>query len=115
LPSSLSRTIITDILKNDLKFTGLILTDALNMKGASNHKSPGDIDLAAFLAGNDVLLMSQNVPLAIQKISEAYKSGIISEERLAHSVKKILMAKYKVGLNNYSPVIIQGLEDDLMT
>src|SRR5690606_39097214 len=115
LPSSLSKTIITDILKRDLKFTGLIFTDALNMKGASNHKSPGDIDLAAFLAGNDVLLMSQNVPKAIEKIAEAYKAGIISEDRLSHSVNKILMAKYKVGLNNYSPVQMQDLEKDLFT
>lgn len=115
LPSSLSKTIITDILKRDLKFTGLIFTDALNMKGASNHQGPGDIDLAAFLAGNDVLLMSQNVPKAIEKISEAYKTGGVSEERLEHSVKKILMAKYKVGLNNYAPVKIQNLEKDLMT
>lgn len=115
LPSSLSKTIITDILKKDLKFTGLIFTDALNMKGASNHQGPGDIDLAAFLAGNDVLLMSQNVPRAIEKIAEAYKTGVVSEERLAHSVKKILMAKYKVGLNNYAPVKIRDLEKDLLT
>ncbi|HSP40519.1 MAG TPA: serine hydrolase, partial [Gillisia sp.] len=115
LPSSLSKTIITDSLKNDLKFTGLIFTDALNMKGASNHQSPGDIDLAAFLAGNDVLLMSQDVPKAIQKISDAYRSGLVTEDRLAHSVKKILMAKYKVRLNNYTPVEIIGLEKDLLT
>ncbi len=115
LPSSLSKTIITDILKIDLKFTGLIFTDALNMKGASNHQAPGDIDLEAFLAGNDVLLMSQNVPRAIQKIADAYNSGLVTEERLAHSVKKILMAKYKVGLNKYVPVKIENLEKDLIT
>src|SRR5690606_25847448 len=79
------------------------------------HQGPGDIDLAAFLAGNDVLLMSQNVPRAIEKIAEAYKTGVVSEERLAHSVKKILMAKYKVGLNNYAPVKIRDLEKDLLT
>ncbi len=115
LPSSLSKTIITDILKTNLKFMGLIFTDALNMKGASNHQSPGDIDLAAFLAGNDVLLMSEDVPKAIQKISEAYKSGVVSERRLAHSVKKMLMAKYKAGLNNYAPVELDNLEKDLIT
>ena len=49
-PSSLSEKVVTDILKNQLKFEGLIFTDALNMKGASNFKQPGDIDLAAFLA-----------------------------------------------------------------
>jgi beta-N-acetylhexosaminidase len=57
-PSSLSKTIVTDLLKGQLGFNGLIFTDALNMKGASDFKEPGEIDLAAFLAGNDVLLIS---------------------------------------------------------
>src|SRR5690606_35490823 len=60
-------------------------------------------------------LMSQNVPKAIEKISEACKAGIVSDETLSHSVKKILMAKYKVGLNNYATVKIQDLEKDLFT
>ncbi|MDT0690190.1 glycoside hydrolase family 3 N-terminal domain-containing protein [Salegentibacter sp. F188] len=103
-PSSLSKTVVTDLLKKELGFNGLIFTDALNMKGASNFSNPGDIDLAAFLAGNDVLLISEDVPKGIQKIAEAYNNGAISEQRLSHSVKKILFAKYKVGLNNYTPV-----------
>ena len=70
-PSSISNVIVTDLLKNELNFKGLIFTDALNMKGASNFKSPGDIDLAAFQAGNDILLFPENVPVAIQKIKEA--------------------------------------------
>ncbi|MBR9757231.1 MAG: serine hydrolase [Algicola sp.] len=112
-PSSISKPIVTDLLKNRLGFKGLIFTDALNMKGASNHSEPGDIDLAAFLAGNDVLLISEDVPKAVTKITEAYNNGEISEERLAHSVKKILQAKYKVGLNQYSPVSTEHLISDL--
>ncbi|HSJ12293.1 MAG TPA: glycoside hydrolase family 3 N-terminal domain-containing protein, partial [Gillisia sp.] len=115
MPSSLSRTIVTDLLKDQLQFKGLIFTDALNMKGASNYKTPGDIDLAAFLAGNDVLLISENIPKASMKIAEAYDSGIITEERLAHSVKKILMAKYKSGLHQYTPVNTSNLIKDLNT
>ncbi|MDT0647664.1 glycoside hydrolase family 3 N-terminal domain-containing protein [Zunongwangia sp. F260] len=103
-PSSLSKTVVTDLLKKGLNFNGLIFTDALNMKGASNFSNPGDIDLAAFLAGNDVLLISEDVPKGIQKIAEAYNNGLISEQRLSHSVKKILFAKYKVGLNDYEPI-----------
>ncbi|TVZ59676.1 beta-glucosidase-like glycosyl hydrolase [Flavobacteriaceae bacterium MAR_2010_105] len=112
-PSSLSKHIITDILKERLQFKGLIFTDALTMKGASNFSESGDIDLAAFKAGNDVMLMSVDVPVGIAKLEEAYTNGEISEERLAHSVKKILMAKYKVGLNRHKPVGLVNLVNDL--
>lgn len=112
-PSSLSKHIVSDILKDSLAFKGLIFTDALEMKGVSNYSVPGEIDLAAFQAGNDVLLISEDVPKAIDKIIEAYNAKDISEERLAHSVKKILMAKYKVGLQAYSPIGTATLFDDL--
>ncbi|RZP05036.1 MAG: beta-N-acetylglucosaminidase [Flavobacteriales bacterium] len=115
LPSSISKTIVTDLLQNHLNFHGLIFTDALNMKGASNFKKPGEIDLAAFLAGNDVLLISESIPKAHQLIVEAFRKGKISEERLSRSVKKILFAKYKVGLNNYQPIELSSLLSDLNT
>src|SRR5690606_35283726 len=109
----LSYTIVTEILKQKLQFKGLIYTDALNMKGVANYSSPGDVDLAAFMAGNDVLLIPEDVPKAVSKIVEAYTNGTISEDRLAHSVKKILQAKYKVGLNNYKPIETKNLVEDL--
>jgi len=112
-PSSISEHIVTNILKEQLGFKGLIFTDALNMKGAANFSTPGDIDLAAFMAGNDVMLISEDVPKGINKIAVAYQNGQISEERLAHSVKKILMAKYKVGLNDYEPISTENLVSDL--
>ena len=114
-PSSISKVIVTDLLQDDLNFQGLIFTDALNMKGASNFKKPGEIDLAAFLAGNDVLLISESIPKAHQLIVEAIRKGKISEERLSRSVKKILFAKYKVGLNNYQPIELNSLLSDLNT
>ncbi len=112
-PSSLSKHIVTDILKDSLGFQGLIFTDALTMKGASNFSETGDIDLAAFMAGNDVMLMSENVAIGTSKIIEACNKGDISEQRLEHSVKKILMAKYKVGLHNYEPIGLYALTKDL--
>lgn len=112
-PSTLSGNIVTNLLKKKLQFKGLIFTDALNMKGASNFSKSEDVDLAAFKAGNDMLLISGNIAKGINKISEAYNDGDITEERLAHSVKKILMAKYKVGLNNYKPVVMANLVEDL--
>ena len=114
-PSSLSKNIVTNLLQKDLEFNGLVFTDALNMKGASNFKKPGEIDLAAFLAGNDVLLISESIPKAQQLIIKAFKDGRIVEARLERSVKKILYAKYKVGLNNYHPVDMNNLVEDLNT
>ena len=113
VPSSLSSKVVTDILKNELKFEGLIFTDALNMKGASNFKQPGDIDLAAFLAGNDVLLFAEDVPKAVAKFKEAFKKKILTEKRLAYSVKKILKFKFKAGLKNYNPIELTNLYEDL--
>jgi len=112
-PSSLSKHIVTDILKDKLGFKGLIFTDALTMKGAADFSETGDIDLAAFKAGNDVMLMSVDVGIGVSKIIEAYNTGEISESRLEHSVKKILQAKYKVGLKNYEPIGLYNLSKDL--
>ncbi len=112
-PSSLSKHIVTDILKERLGFKGLIFTDALTMKGAADFSETGDIDLAAFNAGNDVMLMSEDVGIGISKIVEACNTGDITEQRLEHSVKKILQAKYKVGLHNYKPIGLYNLVEDL--
>jgi len=114
-PTSISKKVVTDLLKIKLGFNGLIFTDALNMKGASNFSAPGEIDLQAFKAGNDVLLISEDIPKSIDKIVAAMAAGDITDERLAHSVKKILMSKYIVGLNHYKPVLIPNLIEDLNT
>jgi beta-glucosidase-like glycosyl hydrolase/CubicO group peptidase (beta-lactamase class C family) len=112
-PSTLSENIVTNILKEKLGHKGLVLTDALNMKGASNFSNSEDVDLAAFKAGNDILLISEDIGKGIDKLASTYESGEITEERLSHSVKKVLMAKYKVGLNNYKPVELDNLVEDL--
>ncbi|GAA4807522.1 glycoside hydrolase family 3 N-terminal domain-containing protein [Litoribaculum gwangyangense] len=112
-PSSLSKHIVTDILKEKIGFQGLIFTDALTMKGAADFDETGDIDLAAFKAGNDVMLMSADVGIGVSKIMNAYYEGDITEARLEHSVKKILQAKYKVGLNEYKPIGLSNLLEDL--
>ena len=112
LPSTLSKNIIEKILIKELNFNGLIITDALEMKGVSDFTKK-NVDLMAFLAGNDILLMSSDISRGIKSIKKSIKKGKISEERLARSVKKILKAKYKVGLNNYKPVETTKLIDDL--
>lgn len=113
LPSSLSEQIISGLLKEEMGFDGLVFTDALNMRGVTDKREEGDVELAAFLAGNDILLMPGNINKAKEKLLAAYERGRITEKRLSASVKKILMAKYKVGLSDYKPVQVQNLYKDL--
>ncbi|MEK9613808.1 MAG: glycoside hydrolase family 3 N-terminal domain-containing protein, partial [Flavobacteriaceae bacterium] len=115
LPTSLSRKVIQELLVKKLGFKGLIVTDALNMKGVSQYSGVDNIDLAAFLAGNDLLIISNDIPAGIQSIKEAFQKGMISEERLAHSVKKMLKAKYKVGLSEYQPISTENIFEELNT
>jgi len=112
-PSSLSKSIISGLLKKQLNFNGLVFTDALNMKAVSEFAPPGEVELSAFLAGNDILLMPGNVVDAIRKIKKAVEEGQITKERLAVSVKKILKAKYTAGLHQYAPVNVDSLYQDL--
>jgi len=115
IPSSLSQKTVQVLLQDSLKFKGLVITDALNMKGASGISPKYGIDVAAFLAGNDILLIPNNVSTAIKKMKRAFKAKKFTEERLAVSVKKILKAKYLVGLNKYKPVSKENLSADLNT
>lgn len=111
IPSTLSYKIVTELLKEKLAYKGLIITDALNMKGVLNGGEPGSVELAAFLAGNDLLLFSEKIPEAITKIKLAVESGLITPERLNYSVEIILKSKYFVGLNNYKPIVLEGLQE----
>ena len=112
LPSTLSKNIIEKTLIKELNFNGLIITDALDMKGVSEFTKK-NVDLMAFLAGNDILLMSSDISKGVKSIKKSIKKGKISEQRLARSVKKILKAKYKVGLNSYKSIETTNLIDDL--
>ncbi|MEE3999370.1 glycoside hydrolase family 3 N-terminal domain-containing protein [Tenacibaculum sp. FZY0031] len=113
LPSSLSKSVVTDLLQRSLGFKGLIITDGLNMKGAANYSTPAEIDLAAILAGNDMLLIPQDVPGSIKLIKKTLADGKLTEVRLNHSVKKILKAKYLVGLNKYRPIVTENVVKDV--
>ena len=113
--SSLSIPIVTDLLKGELKYKGLIFTDALGMKGISKYYKPGESEVAALLAGVDVLLMPKNVPLAFQKIKDAIKSGKISQKEIDFRCKKILIAKQWMKLNKFKPIKTQNIYEDLNT
>lgn len=113
--TTLSNAVVTKLLKDDLGFKGLVFTDALNMKGVSRFYAPGEVDLQALLAGNDVLLFSEDVPKAIQKISTAIENGTLNREDIHQRVKKLLRAKYWVGLHTYKPINIENLYERLNT
>ena len=114
-PSTLSPEIVTDLLKEKMGFNGLIFTDAMNMKGLADYMAPGEVDVRALEAGNDVLLFPMDVPKAIQRIKEAIAQGEYSEAQLDASVMKILRAKEWVGLNTEKPISTAGLVDNLNT
>lgn len=92
-PSSLSLHIVTTELKENLGFKGLVITDALGMQAVTKKYPPGQIELEAFLAGNDILLCPVDVPKAIILIEQAVKDGLVSESKLNERVLKILQAK----------------------
>lgn len=111
--STLSKSIVKGLLKEKMGYKGLIFTDALNMKGVAKYYKPGEVDLKAFLAGNDVLLFSEDVPTAINKIKQAIKNGLVSKEEVKARCRKILQTKKWVGLDNYKPVETKKLVEDL--
>jgi len=113
LAATLSPAVVNGLLKDTLRFEGLIFTDALNMKGVSSFYKPGEVDLKALLAGNDVMLFSEDVPKAIDEIKKAVKEGLISMEEIEKRCLKILRAKEWVGLNEYQPVVLENLYHDL--
>ncbi|SHN02929.1 glycoside hydrolase family 3 N-terminal domain-containing protein [Polaribacter sp. KT 15] len=113
LPTSLSKNVVTNLLQEKLGFQGLIITDGLNMKGATNYATSAQIDLAAIQAGNDLLLIPQDVPGSVALIKKALETKTLTEERLNFSVRKILKSKYWAGLHNYKPVVVENIEQDL--
>ena len=111
--SSLSYGVITDLLKKEMGFDGLIFTDGLDMKGVSEIVRQDSVPYAAFMAGNDVLILPTNVPFAIKTIKDAVENNTVAAARLEESCKKILRYKYRAGLNRYHPVSTTNLMSDL--
>ncbi|QTE22319.1 glycoside hydrolase family 3 N-terminal domain-containing protein [Polaribacter cellanae] len=113
LPTSLSNNVVTKLLQQELGFNGLIITDGLNMKGATNYATSAEVDLAAIQAGNDLLLIPQDVPASIALFKKAIELKTLTEERIDFSVRKILKAKYWAGLNKYKPIKEEHIHEDL--
>lgn len=113
LAASLSKQVVNDLLVDSLGFSGLIFTDALNMKGVADFYPSGELELKALLAGNDVLLYSSDVAKSCTRIHFAIQNCEIEQDVIDRKVKKILMAKYWAGLNNSKAVEMKNLISDL--
>ena len=111
--TSLSKNNIQDLLRNQLNYHGLTFTDALEMQGVKKFFPNEEASVQSIIAGNDMLCLPGDIPLSIQKIKTAIKQKKISWETIEKHCKKVLLAKYRLGLTN-SPVInTQNLTEDL--
>ena len=115
VPSTLSKPIITSLLKEKMNFRGLIVTDAMNMKSVTNGNLPGVVDKDAILAGNDLLEFTEDVPKAISEIRKAIDEGLTTQEEIDKRVRKILAVKQWVNLDFYKPVPKKDILKDVNT
>lgn len=113
IPSTLSYDIVTERLINKMGFNGLIITDGLDMKGVTKYYDVGMVALKALEAGNDILLIPDDIPASINNIKNAVMSGEVSEDRIAFSCKKVLKYKFQSGAWENNPIVTQNLEKDL--
>ncbi len=111
LPATLSPAILTGLLRGELRFKGLIITDALDMGGIVKGFPAGDAAVRAIEAGADTLLMPADAEAAIRAVVAAVENGRIKRRRIEESVVKILAAKEKVGLDRKRFVNVEGLGD----
>jgi len=112
-PTTLSQPTIQALLREQIGFEGLIFTDAMEMQGVTKHFKPGDADVEALRAGNDIVLLPQNVDDAMRAVKAAIADGRLDKERLFASTKRVLRAKYRLGLTQPQRVELANLRRDL--
>lgn len=115
IPSSISKKVVTDIIRTELGFRGLTVTDAMDMSGVKKFFPNGEADVMAIEAGHDLLEVSENSGRAIDLVEKAIKSGRLSQADIDARVKKVLAAKLWLGLNQVKPVNTNRLYEDLNT
>lgn len=111
--SSLSKNIVTDLLRDEMNYDGIIFTDGLEMKAAYNGIDPDSVCLQAIMAGNDIMLLPIDVEASMQIVIDAAENDNEVKNRVEESCKKILRHKYQLGLNNYEPQSVERLNNDL--
>lgn len=112
-PTTLSEATIQGVLRKDIGFEGLIFTDAMEMKAVTKYFGPGEADVEALRAGNDIVLLPADIGAAMQAIHVALDSGQLNRQQLYTSVKRVLRAKYRLGLTRPQRVDLTNLRQDL--
>ncbi len=112
-PTTLSKKAVTELLKEEMGFEGLIMTDALEMEGVAKHHKQGEVEAKALAAGNDVLLLPGDLGNAFQTIKNFMSEGKLDSTQVFESVKKVLRWKYRLGLNNFNSIDLENLRKDL--
>ncbi len=112
-PSTLSPSIITGLLKNEMGFKGLIITDAMNMKGVTKYFNPGEAEAEALMAGNDVAEFVTNIDAAVKAVKKLVAEKKLTDAEIDMKCRKILALKYWSGLNEVRPVITGRIAEDL--
>src|SRR5450755_3474020 len=111
--TSISSNTVTTLLRKQMQFKGLSFTDALEMKGLSKYFPDGDASVESLIAGNDMLCLPGDVELSMGKIFKAIKEKKLKWKDLNARVKKVLTAKYQLGLSNWQPIDTAHLVEDL--
>lgn len=114
-PTTLSPRAVNEILKQEIGFDGLIFTDGLGMKGVTKHYRNGEVEAKALVAGNDILLLPQDVPAALKEIKNYLVSGELSASDVDEKVRRVLRAKYDLGISTPQRVSTTNLRADLNT
>jgi len=114
-PTTLSDNVISDLLKKDIGFNGLVITDAMEMKGVTKYFPDGVSEAEALKAGADILLLPDDIEKSIAEINRYLRTGQLNEADLDSRVKKILRAKYRMGLTNFAPLSERSVRADLNT
>ncbi len=112
-PTSISYKNITELMRNKIGYQGLTFTDALEMQGVKKYYPDGEASVQSLIAGNDMLCLPGDVPLAIAKIKDAIKNKKLSWADIEMHCKKVLLSKYQYGLASLKPINTDNLTIDL--
>lgn len=111
--SSVSKKVITDLLKKELKYKGLVLTDGMEMKAVTKYYEKGELSAESLVAGNDMLCLPEDIPGSIEAVKTAIRKKRLSWRDIDSKVKKVLVAKYQLGLHRQKPISLDNLTEDL--
>jgi beta-N-acetylhexosaminidase len=114
-PTTLSRAVVTDLIRKEMGYEGLIFTDAMEMEGVKKFYPDGKADVEALMAGNDIVLLPADMEASMNAVTEALNSGVLDREQLWTSVKRVLRAKYRLGIYTPQQVDLNNLRRDLNT